>query len=680
MTTSCKRSSTQSAPAAGKGPGGAARDMIRATLNLPPGHRIGKAEARQAVLMALMGSCHASSLAKFLHDHMPRKLARDLKALVEDNLVTVRNGNTLIDIPLHVFSGEDKVQEKVVVSEDGCLSDASPLHAVPGVRAALTALGMQADEMPDAVTAALRRMKLRGGDQSLSFGELIENIATHGADPARADRRTAAAMDAFAGVEHVMLLRSWESTFASAAHNSIASRHKDKLRRAVIHGTADNSKQEPVSLASKAAQCQARLASVDARYKSTAIEHLRQEFIWQIDALMDERLQLFFDAGKPAYLGMSALPNDAGLSRRIQSADDFNSMMKEILQQAEINTNEILRQLGDAGDFSLGALRLIADHLTQYVDKPDYNDFLKNVASQFVAGGASANEEAMRELPWKLGVGRQLADLAAIYFGKTVNMTSSEQSYPPNPDKPKDAAHIMHFVLNTLWSMKNDIRSEVERSPDSFYVPVAVHDHVFSLTPGTFIHDWTGHQTCGQWIEERLKAPARAHVLAARTEPPLGELLSHVAALMDCHKNGYGIPQVPKDELALAIKAVSAVEQDDDGAYTLQGVYQALSAPGVYSPAAEVEEFLDCVATAILQVEPPLAVQFADTHLPSPTRWGGTDRLGALYNPFRDTINIHCTDDVNDGHGPVKQEWLESPWHIMTTPLHDAGDTQAAGQ
>jgi hypothetical protein len=43
-----------------------------------------------------------------------------------------------------------------------------------------------------------------------------------------------------------------------------------------------------------------------------------------------------------------------------------------------------------------------------------------------------------------------------------------------------------------------------------------------------------------------------------------------------------------------------------------------------------------------LQVEPPLAVQFADTHLPNPTRWGGTDCLGALYNPFRDTINIHC--------------------------------------
>jgi hypothetical protein len=659
--------------------------MIRATLNLPPGHPIGKAEARQAVLMALMGSCHAGSLAKFLHDHMPRKLACDLKTLVEDNHVTVRNGNSLIEIPLQVFSGDDKVQEEVAASGDGCLSDASSLHTIPRVRAALTALGMQAEEMPDAVTAALGRMNLRSGAQSISCRELIENIATHGADPARADRRTAVAIDAFAGVENVMLLRSWESTFASAAHNSIASRHKDKLRRAVIHGTAGNSKQEPASLASKAAQCQARLASVDARYKSAAIEHLRQEFIWQIEALMDERLQLIFVAGKPAYLGMSAqadqaIASDVLLPRRIRSADDFKSMMKELLHQAEINTNEILRQLGEADDFRLEAIRLIANHLTQYIDKPGYNDFLNNVASQFVPESALVNEEAMRELPWKVGVGGQLADLAAIYFGKTVNMTSSEQSYPPNPDKPTDATHILHFVLNTVRGMKNDIQSEVERSPDSFHVPVAVHDHVFSLTPGTFIHDWTGRQTCGEWIEEKLKAPGITHALAARTEPPLGELLSHVAAVIDCHKDGYGVPRVSKEELELAIRIMSAVEQDDDGAYTLQGVYQALIAPGVYLPAADVERFLDSVATAILQVEPQLAVQFADTHLESPTGWGGTDRLGALYNPFRDTINIHCMDDVNDGHGPVKQEWLESPWHIMTTPLHDTGDTQTTGQ
>jgi hypothetical protein len=171
-----------------------------------------------------------------------------------------------------------------------------------------------------------------------------------------------------------------------------------------------------------------------------------------------------------------------------------------------------------------------------------------------------------------------------------------------------------------------------------------------------------------------------AHVLAPRTEPPLGEMLSHVAALVERHKDGYGVPQVPKKQLTAAVSDVSAVEQNDDGAYTLKGVYQALSAPGIYRTPVNAGRFLDCLATAILQVEPPRTVQIADTHMESPTMLGSTDRLGVLYNPFRDTINIHCMDELNDGHAPVKQEWLENPWYIMTTPLHDTVDQQAVSQ
>jgi hypothetical protein len=653
--------------------------MIRATLNLPANHPVGKAEARQAVLMALMSACHASSLAKFLHDHMPHKLVRDLKSLVEDNRVTVRKGNSLIDIPMHACSGVESARKIVSVLEDGRLADGSPLHTVPGIQAAFTALGVAEEEMPGAVTAALERMDMRG-EQSLSCLEFIENIAAHGADPVRADKRTAVALDAFAGVEDVMLLRSWEATFASAAHNSIASQHLDKLRKSVLQGKAGNAEPDPLSLASRASQYQSRLASVDPRYKSAGTEHVRQEFIWQIDALMDERLQLSFEEGKPAYLSMLAPEQTLASERRIKEVEDFKSVMKALLQQAESNTAEILGQLGDAGEFNLKALRLVADSLITYIDKPGYNEFVRYVASQFVADGAWLSEKEIRELPWKVGVGRQVANLAAIYFGKSINMSSSEQGYPPDRERPQDATHILNFVLDTILSMKDDIQAEVQRSPATFYVPVAVHDHLFSLTPGSFIDDWSAPRTTGEWIEKKLKAPARAHMLAARTEPPLDELLSHVAGLIDRHKDGYGLPQVPKDHLIDAIKAVSAVERNDEDAYTLQGVYQALSAPGIYAAADDIERFLDCLASSILQVEPPRTVQIADTHMESPTNWGGTDRLAALYNPLRDTINIHLTDHLNDGHAPVKQEWLANPWHIMTTPLHDTHEAPAVGQ
>jgi hypothetical protein len=531
--------------------------------------------------------------------------------------------------------------------------------------------------MEEAVASALNRMKLQGEGNSLSCLKIIENIAQHGTDSTRAEKRTAVALDAFAGMEHARLLSAWESTFASAAHNSVASRHRDKLRKAVIHGTGSNGKPDPSSLAAKAAQCQTRLASVDQRYKSEAVDEVRHEFLAQLDGVMDERLQLSFGSGEPAFLvlgpPLDEPPNQAMLSHSIASDDEFKWMMKQLLQHAANRTNEILRQFGDINDLSQQALKLFSESLTTYIDKPGYNDFLRNVALQFLPEGASIKEEEMRQLAWKLSVGRQLVELAEIYFGKSIKMTSSEKGYPPNPDQPQDATHVVTFVLDTIKSMRDDIQAEVERSPYTFHVPVAIHDQVFSLTPATFIDDWSGHQAAAEWIENKLKAPAHAHVLAPRSEPPLGDLLSHVVTLVDRHKGDFGVPQMRKEPLMHTVKRV-----DDDGAYTLQAVYEAMSAPGVYLPTAVTGRLFDCLASAILQVEPPHTIQIADTHMESPTSYGGTDRLGALYNPFRHTINIHIMDDLNNGHAPVRHEWLENPWNIMTTPLHDTDERAAA--
>jgi hypothetical protein len=208
-----------------------------------------------------------------------------------------------------------------------------------------------------------------------------------------------------------------------------------------------------------------------------------------------------------------------------------------------------------------------------------------------------------------------------------------------------------------------------------------VNHEVFSLTPGSFIDDWTPGQSSDEWMERKLKKPAMAHVQATRTEPPLEELVSDVVDLIRHHGDGNTVPQVSKAQLMERIKDLSNIEQNGEHVcYTLQAVYQALSGPGIYSPAADHDKFLDTVATALLQAVPTPTIEIADTHRESSNKPGSTERLGVLYNPFRDAINLHIMDDAHDGHAPARTEWIKQPWSIMTTPSHDIDHPQSTGQ
>lgn len=648
--------------------------MIRAALSLAPDRPVGKAEARQAVLMAFLGTCPMNPLARFLHAHMPDKVVRDLKSLVENNCITVKKGNTLIDVPLRTDLRIGSAEMLLSVSEEGCLPDGSPLHAVAGLRAALNALGVPEEKMPDAVAGALKRLRQSGQGDALSCERIIEAVAAQRADPARAGGRIAAALDAYAGVEHARLLSVWEATLTSAAHNSIACRHRDRLRHAVLYGSGDEHEPDSWALAAKAAQVQARLASIDRRFHADAVHRLRQAFIGELDSVIDERLELAFELGEPACLmllpPLDAPEHDETPARVVAGPDDFKAMLRELLQQAAGRAIEAM-PADDASRHSQEALKALVQTLGDYVGKPGYNDFLSNLAARFAPDGHAAADDEMRERPWKLGPGSQMVELAAIYFDRPITMVSSAGRYPPDPRKPQDARHLLHFVLDTLSGMRDVIRTEVERSPSTFHVPMTVGDRMISLTPGTFIEAWRDRQAPEQWIEKHLKTAARAHVLAPRSGPALGELLADVVTLVHRHEAGYGFPQMVKEEL------VQAVPLDAEGRYTLQAVFDTLAGPGIYLPADDPEAFLDCLASAILQVEPPHTIQIADTHLDSPTGNGGTDRLGVLYNPLRDTVCIHQMDDTGDGRAPLKREWLASAWRIMTTPLHDAGDRAA---
>lgn len=603
--------------------------------------------------MALIDDSHADPLARLLHRDLPERLARDLKSLIERNCLTVRRGNSLIDVPAHPCPPGAAASEAVAADGIG-----RPLH--PGLRAALRVLGVDDDEMPDAVAQAIAQADPHGECAALSAARIIEVIAGHGRDPATARRRLAAALDAFAGATHVRLLSSWESTLASIAHNSLAARHVDTLRRAVLYGSGGERNPSPWSLGGKALQCQAGLAGIDRRYGMPGVDRVRRTLLAGIDELMDERLTLIFDPGAPVCLALCDDPDGRGRDVRtaVTSAGDFREIMTRLLRQSAARTGETISPADDPDGCQAKALALLEQSLAACMNRPDADELLLNIATGFLPAGRTPSREEMLQLPWRLSAGRQLAEVAGIYFNTPITMACSEPAYPSDHGRPQDATHVLRFILDTLAGVRAGLADATGG------VPLCVDDQMFSLMPAPLADAWNGGQSPADWIEEKLAAPARAHAGAARAEPPLEELLVDVVALVCHHRDAYGTPLCGRAEL------LDTIATDADGCYTLRAVFDALSGPGIYPPAADIEALRDCIATAILQVLPPPAVHIADTHLESSTGHGGTDLLCALYNPFRDTVNLHIADRMNDGHAPVKQAWLHAPWEIMTTLRH----------
>ena len=668
--------STTRAEAAAAAPRGPVRDLIRATLGLGAERAVGKIEARQALLMALLGSCRMNPLARFLHDHMPEQVARDLKSLVERNCITISDGRSVIDVPLCADPQGGSAGTPLVLDAQGLLADGSAVHALPGLQAALHALGVAHEQIPQAVAASLARLGASRGE-AITCMRLIEDIAAQMLPPERLARRIALAQDAYAGVEQVRLLSAWEATFTSAAHHRLASRHRDRLRHAVLHGGGS----EDGGLVAKAAQIHARLAAVNRNFKTEAAQRLREAFIAELDTAMDERLALSFAPGAPAWLTLEPAWNDEdeddesscdapAAALVVTSADAFKAMLLQLLQQAAARTIAMAASSPAERRASEELLKPLVQSLGDHVTKAGDNEFLLRLAAAFAAEEGTTGEEAQRACPWKLDLAQQMLELAELYFGKPLTLVSSAETQPSSAMQPQDAGGLLRFVLDTLAQMRSTIGAEVARSPQTYRVPLIVGEHMFSLTPGSYLDGWNGAQGATEWLEQQLQQPARAHVQAARSAPALPDLLADIVTLVHHNQPDIGFPQMPREEL------LRAIPLDDAGCYTLQAVFDALAAPGVYPVAADPDGFLDVLAAAILQVEPPPTIELADTHLDSPTG-KGTDRIGMLYNPLRDTYALHEMDATGDGRAPLRQAWLQRPWQILTTPLHEPGDAGA---
>jgi hypothetical protein len=579
--------------------------IVRETLGLPQDRPVMQKEARQAVLMALLGplrqeggrhhhdvdSCCGTSVAILLHDHFFLKTVSGMKSMLE--------------------------RDCIVVEPPG-----GPRIPVPAAR--------------------------------------------------HFSRRT----------QDVKLLRAWEYTVTSMAHVGVERSFVRSVRRSVIDGNPGGGTPDPLALRSKAKDFIRHRMANERFVETKKLMRVANALIARLDTLMDRRLDLAqFHADMPIekHLGAFMLydktvPGDVATWKCIDSMAAFKSGIRTLLHEAAAAAKgkQALKDCG-IGDNELPhyrkAIEQIAKNLDGYIGKSGMNEIVTHARSELDPS----------DLPWQCVTGGDSDVVATNLFGKAVDCVSSEH-YPPDPERPQDMVHVLGFLFAELSAMRDNIQDAVLGSPDTAKVPVKLNEHEFLLMPGKFPEAWVVDTYTDDWVDATLRPNAEAHVRQPRTTPALDYLLSdmvsHIAHL------GFGPrPTKDKPDLIRDIRALAASSPGDAGSYTLQNVYDAVIDPSVYTNIGERdrEGFRDAVAGALLSLLPPPAIPIADMIWKSVNKPGSPRLLGALYNPLRNTVNLHMMDDDRCNHWPISAwmlncTWFNCTWYITTTPLLNEPD------
>lgn len=152
-----------------------AAEKIKSTLGLPSETVITPKHARQAALSTLfanmrqhnyVGSCFATAVAIRVYDNDPARLLREIKSLIEHDCIEIEKPHANIEVPIATSANisplrktldinvhDDPEESYAIIKQIGAtpIEETLPLHQIPGVQAALSALGIDEEDHNDII-------------------------------------------------------------------------------------------------------------------------------------------------------------------------------------------------------------------------------------------------------------------------------------------------------------------------------------------------------------------------------------------------------------------------------------------------------------------------------------------------------------------------------------------------
>ena len=686
---------------------GGAADVVRGTLNLTPEHELTQEDARKAVVMSLLGylrqgnvgSCFATAPAICLLDSSQEVVAKDMKELLEENKLTVQQNGVLTEIPLnqHVYHAH---KSKVTVALDGTCSKSKnglwskhfKLQDLPGMKAALNALGIPENEWQAAIASALSQMGLvshyPGMQHEVECKQLIKHLAYQTKGEADPNKRMDAAFRAFNGKQDVGLLQAWEYTLATSFCFTQEGRSLEsspyKIAVMAFYGNGKlPGRPDLQTPAKKNTDFLAQLNS-DPRFKQAELKQINNYLFGEIGALVQQRFVQQFDMNIPLSIGSDGVSGYAGCTlyekiptdnpfqwKRIDNADVFQEAMARLVQDASEVAQTHIDRMGGDPETGREALHQITDHLVESIrDKT----FIEHAVLQMNPDAASepfGDANQYQKTPWQVP-SSGFVDLIAKQYGggdgiyRNCFLTMS-QNGDQNGDKgsSSDATPVVNYFCERLTQMAPELQAKVQESPGGFKVPCAHGSHAFSLMPMEMKEIWSDNPvTPEKWVDDNLKKPADQWLKETRTLPPLSDLLEAVGAeigvtllqMQVIHHDLY--EKIPKSgPLRFNLKEPS---------YTLHDVHEKLSE---YCRAQKNGDELLAKAENALIGKPPIPAKvIADLNWMSVE--GRPLYLGILHNPFTNKMDVKTMYQDATGRTPIIFDWFaENASTYVSSPL-----------
>jgi hypothetical protein len=529
-----------------------AASIIRSTLGLSVSERVSALHARQAVLAAMLtplrqgavGSCFATSVAIRIQQQQLLQMVQDMAKLISSGeLVFTRSDGSIKRLLLSETAGASALSESIALPSSDRARAA--IQADPGLRAALHAVGIKAEEIENCIGKAIdsinARASVAGGDRLTSASEIIDEVlfTRHGITRAdldehkkvpqliqdvlrcqlelealRASQNLANAQSAIdAKMTEINALVDRRQAIADLASAPLMPQFLDERDLAVSawQGTQDNrilraweytlsaraesrasdKFMEPLSKALGAV-----VSKTLERGNPSVETALRHQVRTEIERLVAERLDYVYDASMQSALAADGSSTEGGfvlmdigrqgsgdLPTRIDSAETFQMMMAALSAEALQNVAATLPQDAARSSLQAAGRQLIGEWFTSQSASVGAKTLVDYVTVAMNDRRSKPNKEREAGLPWALPDGYDARAMLALRAGE-VALSKRDVMPAPGEGARHSPEDVVVFLIDQVRKLPQPIADAINADPQYFSLPMSKSGHAFLFKPG----------------------------------------------------------------------------------------------------------------------------------------------------------------------------------------------------
>lgn len=660
-----------------------AAHKIRSTLGLAPDTPITQVHARQAALSALfanmrqhayVGSCFATSVAIRVHDNDPIRSLRDIKSLIEHDYLEVKTPRANVQMPVatsvNVRSLRNEIQVNVVDQGEDApyaiittlkgvpINETVEMHEIPGVEAALNAIGIAKENHNGAILEALKSVDKGKTSLEAILEQVIKNQGVEG--KAAREKLTLAA-DAFAAQESNPMLRMWEYTLAGFTGAQISTKNIMALRTGIIGANIPGSSQKLLDGINSVIreELNPKLQRSITLGASMGIgTKVQREFVH----LITQRIQARFHASHSDLTETSQsgwemyYTNSKGESKTIQTDEDFKEFLVDTFRLACESVQKDFgsehRSLSDqnlAQHFPTDAL---CSHLETVLSTPGLMEEIVNKANN-----SRAQKVIYRDPAWFIRSGGFTEDTLQGYYG-----VSPGRDIPATPIQSMKTLG-QSFPKHLVQEIKEGVqKNSMTGIPQNITVSMSGHTLNFTTQADPQMQAILESKTPLIELNQRFYDPGQALYDKNLSE---GEIRTILASLFST-TSGQTVNDEFMDSLMPSVmddlKASNATGKPRELRDTCTRLFNVYFENGMMD-----EGMLD--AFFIQAINPP-SIAFIDKNYYE-QQTAGNKCVSFLYNPINGKVELWDTLNTGDGFipiSPANNSYQSANWTLFLHP------------